>query len=121
LLESNIPSIYAIGDCAEIAGLNLPFVSPIMHQAAALAKTLSGTPTTLNYPAMPVMVKTPACPAVVCPPPIGAAGTWQCQTLNDGLQALFRSPDGTLLGFALLGSATAQSQALANQLPATLP
>lgn len=120
LLESSTPDIYAIGDCVEIAGLNLPFVSPIMHQAAALAKTLAGTPTALSYPAMPVTVKTPACPAVVCPPPMGASGTWRCEAVDDGLQALFRSPAGMLLGFALLGSATSQSQALANQLPAML-
>ena len=89
-----------MGDCAEIAGLNLPFVLPIMHQAAALAKTLAGTPTALAYPAMPVMVKTPACPTVVCPPTAGSDGAWTCQPVESGLQAFFHSPGGTLLGFA---------------------
>ena len=120
LLATSLPGIYASGDCAEIAGLNLPFVLPIMHQAQALAKTLTGTPTPLHYPAMPMVVKTPACPAVVCPPPSGAEGVWQCATVDGGLQALYRSADGNLLGFALLGRATAQSQALAAQIPATL-
>ena len=120
LLETNIAGIYAMGDCAEIAGLNLPFVLPIMHQAAALAKTLAGTPTALAYPAMPVMVKTPACPTVVCPPTAGSDGAWTCQPVEGGLQAFFHSPGGTLLGFALLGNATAQSQILAAQLPPTL-
>lgn len=119
-LETNIPGIHAMGDCVEIAGLNLPFVRPIMHQAAALARTLTGTPTPLGYPAMPVVVKTPACPAVVCPPAAGAEGTWQCQPVDGGLQACFKSPDGEMLGFALLGSATEQSQVLAARLPATL-
>lgn len=58
-LETNLAGIYATGDCAEIAGLNLPFVLPIMYQARALAKTLAGTPVSLHYPAMPVVVKTP--------------------------------------------------------------
>ena len=119
-LETNLAGIYATGDCAEIAGLNLPFVLPIMYQARALAKTLAGTPVSLHYPAMPVVVKTPACPAVVCPPAAGAEGFWQCQPMDGGLQAYFKSPAGDLLGFALLGSATAQSQALAAQLPLTL-
>ena len=119
LLETNIPGIYASGDCAEIAGLNLPFVLPIMHQAAALARTLTGTPTPLHYPAMPVVVKTPACPTVVCPPAAGAEGNWTCEPVNGGLQAIYRSPGGDPLGFALLGSATSQSKALAARLPAT--
>lgn len=119
-LETSVPGIYAMGDCAEIAGLHLPFVLPIMHQARALAKTLAGTPTPLRYPALPVVVKTPACPTVVCPPPAGAAGSWQCAAEDGGLQAYFRSPSGALLGFALLGSATTQSQALAAQLPDVL-
>ena len=120
LLETSISGIYAMGDCAEIAGLHLPFILPIMHQARALAKTLTGTPTPLTYPAMPVVVKTPACPTVVCPPAAGAEGAWQSEPIEGGLQAFFKSPAGELQGFALLGSATTQSQALAAQLPAML-
>lgn len=120
LLETSITGIYAMGDCAEISGLHLPFILPIMHQARALAKTLAGTPTPLTYPAMPVVVKTPACPTVVCPPPVGVEGNWQSEPVEGGLQAYFKSLSGELLGFALLGSATTQSQALAAQLPAVL-
>jgi len=120
LLETSITGIYAMGDCAEICGLHLPFILPIMHQARALAKTLAGTPTPLAYPAMPVVVKTPACPTVVCPPPAGVEGNWQSEPVEGGLQAYFKSLSGELLGFALLGSATTQSQALAAQLPAVL-
>lgn len=119
-LQTNMADIYAMGDCAEISGQLLPFVLPIMHQAHALARTLAGTATALHYPAMPVVVKTPACPAVICPPAAGTIGDWQCQTAPDGLQAYFRNTSGQLLGFALLGSATAQSQTLAAQVPATL-
>ena len=121
LLETSIAGIYAMGDCAEIAGLHLPFLLPIMHQARALAKTLTGTPTPLNYPAMPVVVKTPACPTVVCPPVAGTEGDWQCEPVEGGLQAYFKNSSGELLGFALLGKATVQSQALAAQLPEMLP
>ena len=57
LLETNQADIYAIGDCAEVNGTLLPYVMPIMQQARALAKTLSGQQTAVHYPAMPVAVK----------------------------------------------------------------
>lgn len=112
--------IYALGDCMEISGLNLPFILPIMAQARALAKTLSGTPTELRYAAMPVVVKTPACPTVVCPPPQGSKGVWQEEVSADGVRALFVDANNKPLGFALLGSATTERQALAAQMPAWL-
>jgi rubredoxin-NAD+ reductase len=93
---------------------------PIMQQARALAATLAGTPTAVSYPAMPVVVKTPACPAVVCPPPVDAVGAWSVQSGPDALEAHFRAGDGALLGFALLGAATARRQALASQVPGLL-
>lgn len=122
-LQTSAPHVYAVGDMAEVAGLNLPFVMPIMQQARALATTLAGTPTQVSYPAMPVVVKTPACPTVVCPPAVGAQGQWQVTEVEEGLEARFLGgPDGQqLLGFALQGKATAQRQALAAQVPATLP
>ena len=67
-LATNAPDVYALGDCAEVEGLVLPFVMPIMHAARALAKTLCGEPTRLTYPAMPIVVKTTAYPVVVAPP-----------------------------------------------------
>ena len=122
-LQTSAPHVYAVGDMAEVAGLNLPFVMPIMQQARALAATLAGTTTQVSYPAMPVVVKTPACPTVVCPPAMGAQGQWQVTEVEEGLEARFLGgTDGQqLLGFALQGKATAQRQALAAQVPATLP
>lgn len=127
LLATSDAHIHALGDCAEVEGLVLPFVMPIMHQARALAATLAGKPTPVAYPAMPVVVKTPACPTVVCPPAANAEGRWQIQPqpdgeggLEGGVEAQFLAPDGTLLGFALLGAATARKQALATRTPAAL-
>ena len=120
-LATSQPRIHAIGDCAEVEGLVLPFVMPIMHQARALAATLAGTPTHLNYPAMPVVVKTPACPTVVCPPAADAQGGWQIVTGDDGgVEAHYLAADEKLLGFALLGTASSRKQALAARTPATL-
>ena len=119
-LETSAKNVFAIGDCAEVDGLVLPYVMPIMQAARTLAPTLLGQATTLSYPAMPVMVKTPALPTIVSPPAKGAVGNWKINSLEDGLEARFESADGKLLGFALLGSATAQRGALTKELPPIL-
>lgn len=121
LLATSATHVYAVGDCAEVQGHSLPYVLPIMAQARALGATLAGTPTTLIYPAMAVTVKTPACPTVVCPPPMNAEGTWLVKTTDDACDARFIAADGTLLGFALLGTATSQRQALVATVPALMP
>ena len=119
-LATSAPDVYTLGDCAEIEGMVMPYVMPIMHASRALAQTLAGKSTAVSFPAMPVMVKTPACPTIVAPPAIGAAGVWQVEATADGVKSLFNSADGKLLGFALNGAATAERAKLAPQLPPVL-
>jgi len=121
-LATSAPGVFSFGDCAEIAGMIMPYVLPIMHSARVLAQTLSGNATTLTLPAMPVGVKTPAHAIVVSPAARGAEGEWHCEEQSDGGQiALFKSPTGDLLGFALTGAeATKQRMVLAKQLPPVL-
>ncbi len=120
-LRTSDPAIHALGDCAEVDGLVLPFVMPLMHAARALARTLSGDETRLRYPAMPVVVKTPAAPLTVAPASADASGTWKCIDGPDGsVEASFVDGEGKLLGFALLGGTPATRQALARRLPAVL-
>jgi len=118
-LQASAPGIYALGDCAEVGGLVLPFVAPILQAARALARSLAGTATPVNYPAMPVAVKTPACPVVTCPPRPGVTGTWTEETIEEGVRALFHDQHGILHGFALAGSAASPKErlALAKDLP----
>ncbi len=121
-LATNVAHIHALGDCAEVEGHLLPYVLPLMAQARALAANLAGTATQVSYPAMPVVVKTPAWPTVVCQPPANAAGQWTVTATDDALEARFTAdgqPD-QLLGFALQGKAVTQRQALAATLPAVL-
>ena len=120
LLETSAQDVYALGDCAEVAGHVLPYVLPLMQGARALAQTLSGNPAEVAYPAMPVAVKTPACTVSVCPPPSGVEGNWQVSCDDEGVCALFYGTENQLLGFALTGKATAQKGALGKQLPAVL-
>lgn len=116
-LEASAPDVFALGDCAEVEGLVLPFVMPIMQAARALAKTLTGERTAVRYPAMPVVVKTPAHGVVVSPPPAGCEGQWEIDGDLNGVRALYRDGQGKLLGFALTGTAVADKQALSKALP----
>lgn len=120
-LETSIPGIYALGDCAEVCGHVLPYVMPLMAAARALAKTLSGTPTPVHYGSMPVTVKTPACPVAVCPPPAGAEGDWEISGDGNSVRALFRGADSQLLGFVVTGEYASEKQALSKEVPAILP
>jgi rubredoxin-NAD+ reductase len=119
-LRSSDPSIYAIGDCAEVEGLVLPYVQPLLLQVKALAASLAGQSASVSYPAMPVVVKTPACPLVVLPPPMGQAGAWQVDGEGSDRRALFHDPDGKLRGFALTGKTTPQRLELAKDIPGLL-
>ncbi len=115
-LRSSDARIYALGDCAEVDGLVQPFVLPIMHGARALAASLSGAPTSLAYPPMPVVVKTPSCPTVVCSPAPHQAGSWAETGSDAATRSIFVDAVGTLRGFALCGEATSERQALAAQI-----
>ena len=119
-LETSSSNVYSLGDCAEVDGLILPYVMPIMQAARALAPTLLGQVTALSYPAMPVMIKTPALPTIVSPPAKDTDGQWKTTTVEGGIEARFEAPDGKLLGFALMGSATTQRATLTKELPALL-
>lgn len=120
LLASSAEDVYALGDCAEIGGEVLPFVMPIMHASRALAATLAGNATRVVYPAMPVLVKTPACPTVVAPPPRDARGEWRIECTAEAVKSLFVDSAGKLLAFALNGAATAERAQLARELPPVL-
>ena len=119
-LRTNAPNVYAMGDCAEVAGHVLVYVAPLMAAARALAATLAGEATDVSYPAMPVAIKTPACPVVVSPPAKDAEGEWHFEGDAPDIKALFRSGAGELLGFALTGQAVKERMALAKELPAIL-
>lgn len=116
-LETSAPDVYALGDCAEVDGRVLLYVLPLMACARALAKTLSGVRTEVAYGTMPVMVKTPCCPTAVCPPPPEAEGEWRTEQDGSSVKALFVSPAGATLGFAVTGRFAVEKQMLARDVP----
>ncbi|MHB0765896.1 NAD(P)/FAD-dependent oxidoreductase [Stutzerimonas sp. NM35] len=119
-LQTSARHVYALGDCAEVGGLNLLYVMPLMSGVRALARTLAGTATSVSYGPMPITVKTPVCPLVVSPPAPGSEGGWTIEGEGSDITALFKTPDGRLLGYALTGAAVQQRLALNRQLPPVL-
>tara|TARA_R110000868_G_scaffold142683_3_gene360123 strand:+ start:4352 stop:5527 length:1176 start_codon:yes stop_codon:yes gene_type:complete len=119
-LRTSHANIYALGDCAEVDGINLLYVMPLMTSARALAQTLAGTPTAVSYGPMPVTVKTPVCPLVVSPPPRGLQGEWSVEGSGADIKALCHDSSGALLGYALTGMAVQDKLALNKLLPALL-
>ena len=120
-LQTSDEDIYALGDCAEVEGYVLPYVLPLMSSARALAKTLAGEPTKVTYGVMPVTIKTPACPVVVCPPPLGSEGEWECEVDGRNVKAFFKDDQGQTLGYALTGDTVSEKMKLNKEMPALLP
>lgn len=116
-LRTSHANIFALGDCAEVDGINLLYVMPLMACARALAQTLAGSPAAVNYGPMPITVKTPVCPLVVSPPPRGCAGSWVVEGTGSDIKALWLDAQGTVHGYALTGAAVSEKFALNKLLP----
>ena len=119
-MRSSDASIFTLGDCAEIEGRVLPYVLPIMHAARALAQVLTGKDARVDFPAMPVVVKTPAHPVVVLPVARDAIGAWRIltndQEIKRGTKLGFFDAQNQLRGFALTGEYAAERSAMTKQL-----
>ncbi|MBU0622076.1 MAG: FAD-dependent oxidoreductase [Gammaproteobacteria bacterium] len=114
-LRSSDAAIFALGDCAEIDGKVQPFVLPIMHAARALAKTLAGEETPVVFPAMPVVVKTPAHPVAVLSVARDAVGSWQLRANSDGVKMEFLDAEQRISGFVLTGPYAAERNEMSKQ------
>jgi rubredoxin-NAD+ reductase len=76
--QTSVKGIYALGDCAQYAqadgnSITLPYVAPIMAAARAIAQSLAGTPTAIDFKPAPVLVKTPSYPIALVAPPLALA------------------------------------------------
>jgi rubredoxin-NAD+ reductase len=116
-LETSAEDVYALGDCANVNGHCMMYVLPLMACARALAKTLTTEKTEVSYSAMPVVTKTPACPAVIVHPPIGIDGEWQFEEEGEHVKGLYIAQDGTTLGYVLTGDRVSEKQSLNKLIP----
>jgi rubredoxin---NAD+ reductase len=116
-LQTSDAAVYALGDGAQYAQESLksisrplPYVLPIMQAAKLLAANIMAAQqgsalSALQFPHMPVAIKTPALPLVIAPPAPGQIGAWERAAENEWQ---WRNAQGQLTGFALSGSATPQ-------------
>ncbi|MCY1280412.1 Nitric oxide reductase FlRd-NAD(+) reductase [compost metagenome] len=103
-LRTCLPDVYALGDCVEIDGRPAPYLAPINHGVSSLARTLTGEPTAVSYPPMPVHVKTPVSPLCFLPPPASVVGEWRVNKTEDGFSCGHFDDTGRMRGFALVGT-----------------
>ncbi|AWI74914.1 rubredoxin-NAD(+) reductase [Parazoarcus communis] len=108
-LRTSQPDIYALGDCIEIDGRPAPYLAPINLGVKALSQTLLGRPTEVQYPPMPVMVKTPATPITLLLPP-SVVGKWHSTATENGFCCAYHDDSGRMCGFALIGEAAQEKR-----------
>jgi rubredoxin---NAD+ reductase len=110
-LQTSASHVYALGDNTQYdsasAGVSrtMPYVMPIMAAAKALAQTLAGTPTDVQFALMPVAIKTPALPLVISPALPGTQGEWG--KVEEGVWQ-FVDVQGQVRGFVLSGAQTSR-------------
>jgi rubredoxin---NAD+ reductase len=102
-LQTSNPDIYAIGDCMEFDRQIRPFVLPIQRAVGALARSLNGDPSTVQFPAMPVEAKTPSCPVILVAPKESVEGEWHYEGNAPDVTARFIDSSGKLCGMILMG------------------
>ncbi len=116
-LETSVADIYALGDCAQVSGTLLPYVMPIMQCARALARTLSGQRTPVNYAAMPIIVKTPAFPVAISPPMM-QDGDWEIESATTtDVKATYFNAANEATGFVVGGRQLGEYRKLAEGVP----
>jgi nitrite reductase (NADH) large subunit len=104
VLQTSHPAVYAIGECAEVAGACYGLVEPAYEQARALAQTLSGKPAPYTGSVLATNLK-------VSGIPVFSAGDYEGQgaetlVLRDQGQGTYRKfvvRDSTLAGVVLVG------------------
>ncbi len=119
--RTNLNNIFAIGDCACIAGLHLTYVAPIKQQVKALSKTLLNDDTPVMYPAMPVVVKMPTLPLTLVPVRGDISGAWRDEVDEpDRAVSAYYDDDNVLRGFVLCHEATQDRAAWLDKMPQLL-
>lgn len=111
-LATSDPSIFAIGECAEFEKRTIDLPEDIDQAARVLASVLGGQPGRMMV-WRPTLrrARLARCPAIICEPP-NVAGEWHERATHHGVTAEFRDREGDLRGFALMGTASGDSERL---------
>ncbi|EJL6927949.1 FAD-dependent oxidoreductase [Vibrio alginolyticus] len=101
--QTSDENIYSLGDCVETEQGWQPYIAPINQMIPSVAKSLLGDVAPISLTLTPVIVKTPILPLTIFPVAAEEQGQWYIENQADELTAAFYSPEGAMLGFALLG------------------
>ncbi|HBM2880808.1 TPA: NADH:flavorubredoxin reductase NorW [Klebsiella oxytoca] len=115
-LQTSHPAIYALGDCAEINGMVLPFLQPILLSAMCLGKNLLAQQGELKLPPMLVKVKTPDLPLHLAGDTRREDLTWNIVAAKDGLVAKGVDAENRLRAFVVSEDRMKDAFALLRQL-----
>ncbi|WP_112167315.1 NADH:flavorubredoxin reductase NorW [Klebsiella sp. WCHKl090539] len=115
-LQTSHPAIYALGDCAEINGMVLPFLQPILLSAMCLGKNLLAQQGELKLPPMLVKVKTPDLPLHLAGDTRREDLTWNIIAAKDGLVAKGVDAENQLRAFVVSEDRMKDAFALLKQL-----
>lgn len=113
-LQTSDPNIYAVGDCAEIDGRSYFYIEPIRRQAETVAAALCGKLNPFTHQPVAIRVKTPSLAINLCPPDKSVAdfGGWHEHTGDERPCRMDFLVHNQLVGFALTGSCTQESDNL---------
>jgi rubredoxin-NAD+ reductase len=97
-MQTSVPHIFALGDCVQVHDKVLPYIAPIRHQVKNFINYLNGNFQSLDYPLMPIKVKTSTYPLLILPPNTDN-GRWEA--ISDTQYHYLSNQQDTMLGFAL--------------------
>lgn len=109
-MQTSAPGVYAIGDCASLAGQVFAYIEPIRRQAEAIAAHVAGGEERFMPLPPLVKVKTPTMPISVCRP-AGKIDDDAWVAVDQGAAGLHFELPGTqtIAGFALSGALASQA------------
>ena len=119
--QTSASDVYALGDCAEYRQANgshslMPYITPIMTAARAIALSLSGQPGLIDMKPAAVLVKTPSYPIAVMPPAAGRNGEWQSGHADGVTTSRFLDENQGMHGFAVAPHDAKSRNALLSEL-----
>lgn len=115
-MQTSLRGVYALGDVAEVEGIYMPYVAPLIQEAKVLASVLLGQRTELNMKPPVIQIKCPFHPMVSCPVWQGGKGVWEYVVDSHGTAAYHRDDSGMLTGFALTREHLAEKMLLLNSM-----
>lgn len=115
--QTSDPSIYALGDCAKVLGILKRFVPPIRICAEVIGNHILEKEGKIQYPPMPVTVKTPTIPVTFCYKTYPE--NWKITADEKGVEG-YAYEGENLVGFVLTGDRVSKRDELKAKLASWL-